>query len=55
MLQDCNMLLNELKEQLARAQNHIKMQADKHRRELELTVGEKVYLKIQPYKLQSLA
>ena len=33
----------------------MKMQADKHRRELDLVVREKVYLKIQPYKLKTLA
>ena len=47
--------MDELKEQLAKAQNRMKVQADKHRRELELEVGELVYLKIQPYKLKSLA
>ena len=45
-------MLDELKEQLAYAQNRMKVQADKYRRELQLDVGEKVYLKIQPYKLQ---
>ena len=48
-------MLDEMKEQLAKAQNRMKMQADKNRRELELEVGEKVYLKIQPYKLKTLA
>ena len=55
MIQDRNQMLDELKEQLAKAQNRMKVQADKHRRELELGVGEKVYLKVQPYKLKTLA
>ena len=48
-------MFDELKEHLAKAQNRMKDQADKHRRELELVVGEQVYLKVQPYKLKSLA
>ena len=55
LMQDRNQLLDELKEQLAKARNRMKIQADKHRRELELEVGEQVYLKVQPYKLKSLA
>ena len=55
MVQDRNLMLDELKEQLAKAQNRMKVQADKHRRELELEEREFVYLKIQPYKLKSLA
>ncbi|CAH9090021.1 unnamed protein product [Cuscuta europaea] len=50
-----NGMLAELKENLAIAQNKMKQQADKHWREMKLEVGEKVFLKIQPYKLQSLA
>ena len=50
-----NVILDELKEQLARAQSRMKAQADKKRRELEFSVGDVVYLRIQPYKLKSLA
>ena len=55
LMQERNFMLDELKEQLAKAQNRMKVQADNHKRELVLMVAEKVYLKIQPYKLQSLA
>ena len=48
-------MLDELKEQLVKAQNRMKALVDKHRREVELLVGEKVFLKIQPYDLKSLA
>ncbi|CAH9083722.1 unnamed protein product [Cuscuta europaea] len=48
-------MLEELKGNLAQAQNLMQQQANKHRREMELTEGDSVYLKIQPYKLQSLA
>ncbi|CAH9084460.1 unnamed protein product [Cuscuta epithymum] len=50
-----NAMLEELKMNLARAQNLMKQQADKHRRNIQLEVGDQVYLKIQPYKLKSLA
>jgi len=33
----------------------MKNQADRHRRELTFEIGEMVYLKLQPYKLRSLA
>ncbi|CAH9070989.1 unnamed protein product [Cuscuta europaea] len=50
-----NLMLKELKENLEIAQNQMKQQANKHRREVLLAVGDMVYLKIQPYKLRSLA
>ncbi|CAH9105349.1 unnamed protein product [Cuscuta europaea] len=55
MTAERNEMLTELKENLARAQNLMKQQADKHRREEELEVGDQVFLKIQPYKMRSLA
>ena len=55
LVQERDLMLEEIREQLLKAQNRMKVQADKHHRELELKVGEKVYLKIQPYKLKSLA
>ena len=36
-------MLDELKDQLARAQNRMKNQTDKHRKEVEFQVVEKVY------------
>lgn len=42
-----------LKEQLAAAQNRMKMQADRHRTDRVFQVGELVLLKLQPYAQQS--
>ncbi|RDX77550.1 hypothetical protein CR513_42313, partial [Mucuna pruriens] len=41
--------------ELSRAQNSMKIEANKKRRDVELTVGEMVYLKAQLYKWKSLA
>jgi len=49
-------LSNQLiKDNLLKAQARIKHQADKHRVERQLEVGDMVYLKIQPYKYSSLS
>lgn len=50
-----NLILTELKEHLLQAQQRMKNQVDRHRREVILEVGEMVYLKLRPYKLHSLA
>ncbi|MCH80066.1 hypothetical protein A2U01_0000828 [Trifolium medium] len=50
-----NEMLGELREQLLKAQDVMRAQANKHRRDVEFKVGNMVYLKIQPYKLKSLA
>ena len=55
LLAERNSILEELKWQLNKPQNHMKNQADKKRRDVEFEVGDKVYLKIQPYRLKSLA
>ncbi|WVZ23326.1 hypothetical protein V8G54_001870 [Vigna mungo] len=55
LMADRNHMLDELKEHLVMAQNRMCKQANKHRREVEFQVGDAVYLKIQPYKLKSLA
>ena len=47
-------MVKELQEQLLRAQEVMRTQANKHRREVVYQVGDMVYLKIQPYKLKSL-
>nr|GEY99522.1 retrotransposable element Tf2 [Tanacetum cinerariifolium] len=39
-----------LKFSLSKAQNEMKVQADKHRTEREFSVGDWVYLKLQPYR-----
>ena len=48
-------MLDELKRHLARAQQIMKKQADGRRREVQFAVGEKVYLKLRPYRQRSLA
>ena len=44
-----------LKTNMERAQNKMKVQADKHRTQREFDVGDLVYLKLIPYQLQSLS
>lgn len=43
-------ILDELKAHLIQAQQRMKLQEDKHRREVEFQVGDYVYLKLQPYR-----
>ncbi|XP_058756529.1 uncharacterized protein LOC131629765 [Vicia villosa] len=50
-----NIMIKELKDQLCKAQDVMKTQANKHRREVEYEVGDMVFLKIQPYKMKKLA
>lgn len=50
---DENLVL--LKQQLLKAQQTMKAKADSHRREVEFAVGEKVFLKLRPYRQRSLA
>ncbi|WVZ02752.1 hypothetical protein V8G54_023558 [Vigna mungo] len=53
--QERDEILRELKDDLCKAQEQNKKQANKHRREVEFQVGDWVYLKLQPYRLKSLA
>lgn len=48
-------MLAKMKQHLQHAQNRMKIQADAHRRDLEFDVGDRVFLKFQPYRLKSLA
>ncbi|XP_008239126.1 PREDICTED: uncharacterized protein LOC103337735 [Prunus mume] len=48
-------VLTLLKSNLLMAQTRMKTQADKHRSEREFQVGDMVYLRLVPYRLQSLA
>ena len=48
-------LLKYLKECLLRAQDLMKKQADKHRRDVELVVDDMVYLKLRPYRQRSVS
>lgn len=50
-----NDMLKILHDQLVKAQDVMRAQANKHRRAVDYQVGDMVYLKIQPYKLKSLA
>ncbi|KAG8661193.1 hypothetical protein MANES_02G218460v8 [Manihot esculenta] len=54
-LQERQLLSQLLKENLEKAQNRMKQQTDKKRTEREFSVGNLVYLKLQPYRQTSLA
>ena len=49
-LQQKQLMIQLLKEHLARAQNRMKQTADKHRTDREFNIGDWVYLKLQPYR-----
>ncbi|KAL6541589.1 hypothetical protein OROGR_011075 [Orobanche gracilis] len=55
LVQQRDDLLAELKQNLLKAQDQMRAQANKHRRLVQFDVGEWVFLKLQPYKLKSLA
>lgn len=48
-------VLESVKQQLLRAQQRMKSQADKHRTERSFAVGDQVFLKLQPYIQASVA
>jgi hypothetical protein len=48
-------ILHDLRSNLLKAQDQMRTQANKHRRDISYVVGDWVYLKIQPYRLKSLA
>lgn len=48
-------VLDELKFNLTRTQQRMRMYADQHRREMEYNIGDLVYVKLQPYRQHSLA
>ena len=54
LVQDLKSQNHWLKEHLARAQNKMKMAADRHRTDQEFQVGDQVLLKLQPYAQSSL-
>jgi hypothetical protein len=49
MLADRSTMLDLVRQQLLRAQQRMKLQADKRRSERSFQVGDMVYLKLQPY------
>jgi len=55
MLAERNLTLDELKWQLNKAQDRMRGQANKKRRDVEFQVGDRVYLKLQTYRMKSLA
>ena len=54
-LRDRDTILLELRHNLQLAQNRMKCQVDQHRREVSFTMGDYVYLKLQPYWQTSVA
>lgn len=54
-LQARSAMLEQIRHHLQRAQQRMKYQADKHRSEREFQVGDKVFLRLQPYVQQSVA
>lgn len=54
-LRDRDTILRELRHNLLKAQDIMKSQADRHRREVTFEVGDYVYLKLQPYRQTSVA
>ncbi|XP_061346538.1 uncharacterized protein LOC133292177 [Gastrolobium bilobum] len=55
MLQDREVVINQLKMQLQRAQQGMKDKTDRHRQERMFNVGDKVLIKLQPYRQISVA
>ncbi|PKA50779.1 putative mitochondrial protein [Apostasia shenzhenica] len=55
VLTDREVMRKELKEYLRMAQQRMKQQADRHRTERELQVGEWVYVKLQMYRQETVA
>jgi hypothetical protein len=54
-MQERELMQQVIKQHLLRAQVRMKSQADKHRSEVSFQVGDKVFLKLQPYVQSSLA
>lgn len=50
-----DVMLSRLKGNLERAQQLMVKQANKHRREVEYRVGDKVFLKVHPYRQTSVS
>lgn len=55
VLQERDLVIAELQMNLIKAQQRMKMNADRKRREESFEVGDLVYLKLQPYRQKSLA
>lgn len=55
LIAERNEMIKEMKEQQLKTQDQMRVQANKHGKEVDYQVRDKVYSKIQPYKLQKLA
>ena len=55
MLMQRDLIIEELKKNMLKAQQYMKEQADKKRRPMELQVGDAVLVKLQPYRQNSVA
>ncbi|KAI5429367.1 hypothetical protein KIW84_034103 [Lathyrus oleraceus] len=55
LIAERNMMLKEMQEQLLKAQNVMRSQANRRRRQVDYEVGDMVFLKIQPYKMKKLS
>jgi len=55
MIGEWNTILNELKDNLTKARERMKKYIDQNIREFQFQVGDRVFLKMQPYKFRSLA
>lgn len=53
LLKNRDQLVRELRQNLERAQHRMQQKADKHRRELEFAMGDRVWLRLQPYRQTS--
>ncbi|CAJ2661993.1 unnamed protein product [Trifolium pratense] len=54
-LMERDKILQQLKDNLIRAQQYMKKQADKHRSDISLKIGDLVLVKLQPYRQHSVA
>ncbi|KAJ1387433.1 Retrotransposable element Tf2 [Sesbania bispinosa] len=55
LTEERDVMLHDLKANLVKAQDQMRKYADKHRRDIHFEEGDWVYLKLQPYRLRSLA
>ncbi|CAM8934365.1 unnamed protein product [Rhodiola kirilowii] len=54
LLHNCSLVLSRLKENINRAQQRMQHQTNKHRKDVSFAVDEFVFVKLRPYRQQSL-